>query len=71
MVVVKGMRRRDVEREFERQGCRPLRDKGGHQVWGCPCGGHQAPLPRHTMISPGVVRSLSKLLVCLPEGWLQ
>ncbi len=71
MLVVKDMRRRDVEKELERHRCRVLRNKGGHEVWGCPCGKHQAPLPRHTTVSPGVVRSISTKLACLPEGWLQ
>ena len=65
------MRRREVERELTRRGCQVLRTKGAHDVWGCPCGCHQAPLPRHKDISPGVVRSISNTLSCLPEGWLQ
>ncbi|WP_285659810.1 type II toxin-antitoxin system HicA family toxin [Actinomycetospora sp. NBRC 106375] len=65
------MRRRDVARELRRHGCTVLRDKGGHEVWGCPCGQHRAPVPHHTMISPGVVRSIRNTMGCLPEGWLQ
>jgi hypothetical protein len=69
--MVKGMKRRDIETALRAQDCHVLRDRGDHTVWGCPCGRHQFPLPRHTVTSPGVVRKAIKMLACLPEGWLQ
>lgn len=69
--MVKGMRRREVEAALREQQCRSLRNKGGHEVWGCPCGQHSFPLPNHTITSPGVVRDAVRRLTCLPEGWLQ
>uniref|UniRef100_UPI003F4927F4 type II toxin-antitoxin system HicA family toxin n=1 Tax=Promicromonospora sp. CA-289581 TaxID=3240013 RepID=UPI003F4927F4 len=65
------MRRREVEAALRAQGCTILRDRGDHTIWGCPCGKHKAPVPRHTTITAGVVRSIIKQLACLPEGWLQ
>lgn len=65
------MKRRNVQRALLAHGCRVLRDTGDHTVWGCLCGQHIAPLPRHIEISPGVVGSIVKRMACLPEGWLQ
>ncbi len=67
----KPMKRREVIRAMEAAGCAELRDTGRHTVYGCPCGQHIGPVPRHTEISAGVVGSLTKQLACLPEGWLQ
>lgn len=69
--MVKGMKRREIETALREQQCRPLRNKGGHEVWGCPCGQHRFALPNHTVTSPGVVRDAVRKLACLPEGWLQ
>lgn len=71
MVMVKGMKRRDVESALLRQMCRSLRNVGGHEVWGCPCGKHRFALPNHTITSPGVVRKAIRDLSCLEKGWLQ
>lgn len=71
MLMVKGMKRREVESALKAQHCRPLRNRGGHEVWGCPCGQHTFSLPNHTVTSPGVVRKAITTLTCLPEGWLQ
>ena len=65
------MKRRDVESALRRHECSVLRDRGDHTVWACPCGGHTTPVPRHSDISPGVVRNIGKQMACLPEGWLQ
>ena len=65
------MKLREVEAAMRDHGCEVLRDRGPHTKWGCPCGEHTVPVPRHTVISPGVVRDVIKRLVCLPEGWLQ
>lgn len=69
--MVKAMKLRDVEKALREQGCSVISDRGPHTKWGCPCGVHTVPVPRHTVVSPGVVRSIGKRLVCLPEGWLQ
>ena len=69
--MVKAMKLRDVERALREQGCSVLSDRGPHTKWGCSCGAHTANVPRHTVVSPGVVRSIGKRLACLPEGWLQ
>ncbi|MGH3944696.1 MAG: hypothetical protein ACRDSI_06585, partial [Pseudonocardiaceae bacterium] len=47
------------------------RATGDHDVYGCVCGQHIFPLPRHKVTSPGVVRDAIGRLTCLPEGWLQ
>ena len=68
--MTKPMNRRKVEQALAADACSLLRSTGGHDVYGCPCGQHMAPLPRHREISPGVVKSIGKLMACLPEGWL-
>lgn len=67
------MKRRDVEQALLAQDCRSLRNKGGHEIWGCPstCGQHTFALPNHTLTSAGVVRKATHDLACLPKGWLQ
>lgn len=65
------MKRRDVESALRQHGCSTIRQTGDHEVFGCPCGQHIFPLPRHRIISPGVVRDGMKRLACLPKGWLQ
>ena len=65
------MKRADVSAALNSRGCRILRDTGNHTIWICPCGQHRAPLPRHKETSAGVVRSISRQMACLPEGWLQ
>ena len=70
--MAKEMKRRDVETALAAHGCFPIRSRGDHDVWGCPCDKkHKAPVPRHRNISAGVVREIGKQMACLPEGWLQ
>jgi predicted RNA binding protein YcfA (HicA-like mRNA interferase family) len=69
--MVKAMKLREVEEALLAQDCKVLSERGPHTKWGCPCGAHTVPVPRHTIVSPGVVRSIGKRLACLPEGWLQ
>lgn len=71
MLVVKDMRLREVETALLDHKCKVLSDRGPHTKWGCPCGKHTVPVPRHPVVSPGVVRNIVKRLTCLPEGWLQ
>lgn len=68
---MKSMSKRDVITALTAHGCRKLRDRGEHEVWGCPCGEHKTSLPRHTTITPGVIRKMIQHLACLPKGWLQ
>jgi predicted RNA binding protein YcfA (HicA-like mRNA interferase family) len=65
------MSRRLIEKALRDNGCSVKRTTGGHDVWGCPCGSHSAPVPRHNEISAGVVGSIEKQMVCLSKGWLQ
>lgn len=67
----KPMSLRLVERSLRANGCSVLRDTGRHTVWACPCGKHIAPVPRHTTISAGVVKSIQEQMARLGEGWLQ
>jgi predicted RNA binding protein YcfA (HicA-like mRNA interferase family) len=71
MLMVKEMKRREVERKLSKQGCVVLSEDGIHTKWGCPCGEHTAAIPRHREISPGVIRNTIRDLECLPKGWLQ
>lgn len=68
--MVKAMKYRDMERALRRQGCEPLRMRGDHETWRCPCGKHRVTLTRSREVSPGIVRDAIKRMVCLPEGWL-
>ena len=72
MVMVKAMRRRQVEEALRRAGCRVVSDEGKHTKWECSCGeGHTANIPRHGDISPGVVRDTLRRMPCQRKGWLQ
>lgn len=66
----KPQKRKQVEAALRAQGCSPLRNRGGHEVWGCPCGKHTAPLPNHGEVSAGVIRSIARQMDCLTKGWL-
>lgn len=69
--MVRAMKLRDVKAALQGRGCAVLSDRGTHSKWGCPCKRHTANVPRHTVISPGVVRDIGKRMACLPEGWSQ
>ena len=71
ILVTTAMKRRDVERALQQKGCYVITDSGDHTKWGCPCGQHTANIPRHRVVSPGVVRSTEQRIACLPKGWLQ
>lgn len=68
--MVKGMKRRDLVRALIAAGCTSIRNDGDHEVYGCPCGSHIYPVPRHREISSGVVRKAPASLPCLPKGWI-
>jgi hypothetical protein len=69
--VTKAMKRRDVEQALKHNDCSIKSTRGDHDKWICHCGRHSANIPRHTVISPGVVRDIIRRLECLQEGWLQ
>lgn len=69
--MTKPQKRTQVVKILRDNGCQTLRNVGGHGIWGCPCGSHTAPLPNHREVTPGVVRSISKQMACLPKGWLK
>jgi predicted RNA binding protein YcfA (HicA-like mRNA interferase family) len=70
-IVANAMKRREVERALRVQGCNIKSERGPHVKFVCPCGQHSANIPRHSVISPGVVADIVKRMQCLPEGWLQ
>ena len=65
------MSKREVTRALLREGCVKLSEYGPHEKWGCPCGQHVTSVPRHSQITPGVVRKIQRHMECLTEGWLQ
>jgi hypothetical protein len=67
------MAKRLVIRALTRQSCIKLSDEGIHEKWGCPeaCGAHLTAVPRHNVITAGVIRGMISDLKCLPKGWLQ
>lgn len=69
--MAKVMKLREVEAALRRHDCKLLSQDGIHTKWSCPCGQHTANIPRHKLVSPGVVRSTQKRMECLNEGWLQ
>ena len=68
--MVREVRRRVLDRALGANGCHVISDRGPHTKWVCPCGRHSANIPRHGVISPGVVADTVRRLVCLPKGWL-
>ncbi|TDD54907.1 type II toxin-antitoxin system HicA family toxin [Saccharopolyspora elongata] len=65
------MKRAGVVAALMSNGCEPLRNRGGHEVYMCPCRRHRTAVPNHRLITAGVCRSIGKQMACLPEGWLQ
>lgn len=43
-MIFRPMKRTDVVAALVRNGCRSLRNSGRHEVFGCPCGRHRAPV---------------------------
>jgi hypothetical protein len=61
----------EVKKRLRKYGCSVVADDGAHTKWGCPCEEHSASVPRHAVLSPGVVRDIGNRMACLPKGWLQ
>lgn len=69
--MAKAMKRRDVEQALKNHNCSIKSTRGIHDKWVCSDGRHSANIPRHTIVSPGVVRDIIHRLECLETGWLQ
>jgi predicted RNA binding protein YcfA (HicA-like mRNA interferase family) len=70
--VTKAMSRKDVVAALRRAGCQMLREGASHTLFVCDCPErHKAAVPRHRLISPGVVKDIQSQIACLGKGWLQ
>lgn len=69
--MTKPMRLRDVERVLRVHGARPVREGAEHTIWHCACQQHQTAVPRHRVITAGVVGQIAKDMACHGKGWLQ
>ncbi|WP_396129970.1 type II toxin-antitoxin system HicA family toxin [Agromyces aerolatus] len=67
--MVREVRHREVEQFLAASGWRVLRSKGGHDVWGSPNGSDSLAIPRHSRVSPGVVRQIITKLPNAPRSW--
>lgn len=68
--MVREARQRDVERVLAGQGWLLTRTKGGHNVWVSPTGTDRLAIPRHGMVSPGVLRQVIRALGdTAPKEW--
>ncbi len=65
---MKEAKRSEVERFLRQQGYAVGRDSGNH-TWWTKDGARSIPLPRHNRISPGVLRSIEKVIGHLPAEW--
>lgn len=67
--MVREAKQRDVERTLANLGWRLARTKGGHNVWVSPEGKMLA-IPRHRVVSAGVVRQVIRTLGDqAPQEW--
>ena len=60
------MKRRDLLRELERNGCRLLRNGGRHDIYWNPLTGKRQPVPRHVEVDEHLARHIKRHL--LSEG---
>jgi predicted RNA binding protein YcfA (HicA-like mRNA interferase family) len=65
---MKEEKRAEVERFLREQGYQVSREDGRH-TWYTKAGGRPIPLPRHTRISPGVLRDIEKAVGFVPKKW--
>ncbi len=56
------MKRRELVRLLEREGCRLLRSGGGHDIYYNPITGQRQPVPRHAEIDEHLARHIRKYL---------
>jgi hypothetical protein len=57
------MKRRDLLRELERQGCRLLRHGSRHDLCWNPLTGKRQPVPRHTEVDEHLARHIKRYLL--------
>ena len=58
----------EVERFLRQQGYEIARDDGRH-TWWRKTGARPIPLPRHTRISPAVLRDIERAVGFVPGEW--
>lgn len=65
---MKAQKKKDVIKVLKKQGWQLVRTTGGHEWWEGPHGEGEA-IPRHTEISPGVMRKLAAKMDSIPDNW--
>ncbi|WP_091186783.1 type II toxin-antitoxin system HicA family toxin [Paramicrobacterium humi] len=65
---MKDVKRSEVERFLRTIGYTIERETGPH-TWWARDGSRAVPLPRHRKISPGVLRSIEKIVGHVPDIW--
>jgi predicted RNA binding protein YcfA (HicA-like mRNA interferase family) len=56
------MKRRDLIRHLTQNGCRLVREGGGHSIWGNPTNNCRTSVPRHREIPDFTVMRICKQL---------
>ena len=56
------MKRRDLLRKLQREGCVLLRSGGNHDIYLNPRSGKKQPIPRHTEIDEHLARHILRYL---------
>ena len=54
------LKQRDITKHLKTRGWSLERTHGGHDIWSHPESKTKIPVPRHRVITPGVVRSIVK-----------
>jgi predicted RNA binding protein YcfA (HicA-like mRNA interferase family) len=67
--MVEEVKQREVERFLEPNGWALIRTRGGHNVWKSRDGSQILAIPRHGMVTKGVVRQVIKAQPCAPDSW--
>lgn len=65
---MKAQKKKDVLKVLKAQGWQLVRTTGIHEWWEGPDGQGEA-IPRHTEVSPGVLRKLAKKMAEVPRNW--
>ncbi|WP_187976607.1 type II toxin-antitoxin system HicA family toxin [Mycetocola sp. JXN-3] len=65
---MKDAKRKDVERFLRSQGFTVDRDGGPHTWWKKP-GSRSVPIPRHRLVSAGVLRTVEQVVGFVPDEW--
>lgn len=56
------MKRRDLVRHLEDNGCFLARDNGPHSIWKNPLTGQIQPVPRHTEVDSFLAKKICRML---------